>query len=239
LPYRLDFGDTVDENEVISMIATTPSHLELLDAIEHLPPGGVLSFEDMPWREYEKLLEALGDNSNVRISYDSGSLAIISPSDWHDYYKTLLGHLVGVLTEELDIECASFGSTTFRKEEEAKGTEPDDCFYITNVGRVIGKPGLDLDRDPPPDLAIEVDISHQSKIKFPIYAALGVPEIWRYRKGKIYFYRLSGQNYVEIQASDLFPFLTPPALESFLDQDYIQGFNEVKRKFRKWVQANK
>jgi Uma2 family endonuclease len=239
LPYRLDFGDTVDENEVISMIATTPSHLELLDAIEHLPSGGVLCFEDMPWREYEKLLEALGDNSNVRISYDSGSLAIISPSDWHDYYKTLLGHLVGVLTEELDIECASFGSTTFRKEEEAKGTEPDDCFYITNVGRVIGKPGLDLDRDPPPDLAIEVDISHQSKIKFPIYAALGVPEIWRYRKGKIYFYRLSGQNYVEIQASDLFPFLTPPALESFLDQDYIQGFNEVKRKFRKWVQANK
>jgi Uma2 family endonuclease len=221
------------------MIATTPSHLELLDAIEHLPPGGVLSFEDVTWREYEKLLEALGDNSNVRVSYDSGRLEIMSPSDWHDYYKSLLGRLVDVLAEELEIECASFGSTTFKKEEEAKGTEPDECFYITNVGRVIGKPGLDLDRDPPPDLAIEVDISHQSQSKFPIYAALGVPEIWRYRKGKIYFYRLSGQNYIEIQASDLFPFLTPEALAGFLDQDYIQGLNEVKRKFRKWVQANK
>jgi hypothetical protein len=145
LPYRLDFGDTTNENEVISMIATTPRHLELLDAIEHLPSGGVLSFEDMAWREYEKLWEALGDSSNVRVSYDSGRLEILSPSDWHDYYKTLLGHLYG----------------------------------------------------------------------------------------------LSGQNYVEVETSDLFPFLTPQALESFLDQDYIQGFNDVKRKFRKWVQAHK
>jgi Uma2 family endonuclease len=221
------------------MIATTPSHTEILDAIEHLPPGGVLSFEDVTWSEYEKLVEAMGNHGGVRVSYDSGRLEIMSPSDWHDYYKSLLGHLVGVLTEELDIEYASFGSATFKKEREAKGTEPDECFYFTNVQRVIGNPGLDLDRDPPPDLAIEVDMSHQSKIKFPIYGALGVPEIWRYRKRKIYFYRLSGKNYVEIQASDLFPFLTPQALESFLNQDYIQGFNEVKRKFRRWVQDNK
>jgi hypothetical protein len=93
LPYRPDFGDTANENEVTSMIATTPSHLELIDAIEHLPSGGVLSFEDLPWREYEKLVETLGDSSNVRVSYDSGRLEIMSPSDWHDYYKTLLGHL--------------------------------------------------------------------------------------------------------------------------------------------------
>lgn len=221
------------------MITTTPSYTEMLDAIEHLPPGGVLSFEDVEWREYEKLLEALGDDSNARVSYDSGRLEIMSPSDWHDYYKSLLGRLVDILAEELELECASFGSATFKKEEEAKGTEPDECFYITNVRRVIGNRGLDLDRDPPPDLAIEVDISHQSTIKFPIYAALGVPEIWRYRKGKIHFYRLSRQNYIEIQASVLFPILNPQALASFLDQDYIQGFNEVKRKFRKWVQENK
>ncbi|MCI0336828.1 MAG: Uma2 family endonuclease [Acidobacteria bacterium] len=221
------------------MIATTPSLINLLDAIEHLPSGGVLSFEDVTWREYEKLLEALGDGYHVRISYDSGRLEIMSPTDWHDYYKSLLGHLVGVLTEELNLGCVSFGSTTFRKEGKAKGTEPDDCFYITNVKSVIGNPGLDLDRDPPPDLAIEVDISHQSQSKFPIYAALGVPEIWRYRKGQMYFYRLSGQNYLEIQASDLFSFLTPQALAGFLDQDYIRDFNEVKREFRKWVQDNK
>lgn len=221
------------------MISTTPSHTQMLDAIEHLPPGGVLSFEDVSWSDYEKLVDAMGNHGGVRLSYDSGRLEIMSPSDWHDYYKSLLGRLVDILAEELELECAAFGSATFKKEEAAKGTEPGECFYITNVKRVIGKPGLDLDRDPPPDLAIEVDMSHQSTIKFPIYAALGVPEIWRYRKGKIYFYRLSGQDYLEIQASDLFPFLTPQALAGFLNQDYIQGFNDVKRRFRKWVQENK
>jgi Uma2 family endonuclease len=220
------------------MIAT-PSHLEILDAINHLPPGGVLSFEDVTWDEYEKILESFVDSGGVRISYDNGRLEIMSPSDWHDYYKSILGRLVDVLAEELNLKCVPFGSTTFRKEKKARGTEPDDCFYLTNAWRVIGNPGLDLDRDPPPDLAIEIDISHKSKSKFSIYATLGVPEIWRYRKGNIYFYRLSDQNYVEIPASDLFPFLTPQVLAGFLDSDYIQDSIDVRRKFRKWVQENK
>jgi Uma2 family endonuclease len=233
LPNDVVFRDT------INMIATTPSHLQMLCAIKHLPPGGVLSFEDVTWREYELLLEALGENCGTRVTYDSGRLEIMSPTDWHGYYQALFGHLVGVITEELNLECISFGSATFRREKKEKGTEPDDCFYITNVGRVICKPGLDLDRDPPPDLAIEIDVSHQSLSKFPVYAALGVPEIWRYRKGNVYFYRLTGDTYMEISESDLFTFLTPKILTGFVVQDYIRGFNEVKREFRNWVRNNK
>ena len=163
----------------------------------------------------------------------------MSPSDWHDYYKSLLGRLIDVITEELDLDCACFGSTTFRLEEKGKGTEPDDCFYITNASLVIGKPGLKAADWPPPDLAVEVDVWHQSHGKFPVYAALGVPELWRYRKGKMHFYRLVKDSYVEIPASDLFPFLTPGVLAGFLVEDYIQNLNVVKRAFRKWVRENK
>jgi Uma2 family endonuclease len=207
--------------------------------LEHLPPGGNLSFEDITWAEYEDLLLAVGEKSHSRISYDSGRLEIMSPSDWHDYYSRLLNHLVAVLTEEMGLDYISFGSTTFRLEKKSKGTEPDDCFYITHAAKIIGKDGLDIESDPPPDLAIEIDLWHQSLGKFPIYAAIGVPELWQYRKGKIHFYQLRDGAYVEIPASGLFPFLTSDILTSFLKEDYIQNFNVVKRAFRQWVRENK
>lgn len=208
-------------------------------AISNLPEGATLSFEDIDWNEYEGLLVVLGNNYNSRITYNSGRLEIMSPSDWHDYYKSLLGRLVDVITEELDLDCVAFGSTDLKLEKKRKGTEPDDCFYITNADKVIGKKGLDMHTCPPPDLAIEVDISHQSDTKFQVYAALGVPEIWRYRKGKMYFYELSGDAYVETATSGLFPFLATDVLSSFLQEDYIQNLNQVKRAFRQWLRENK
>ncbi len=208
-------------------------------AIRQLPDGATLSFEDISWNEYEELLEILGNDCSSRITFNNGGLEIMSPSDWHDYYKSLLGRLVDVITEELDLDCVAFGSTTLRLEKKRKGTEPDDCFYITNANKVIGQKGLDMQSCPPPDLAIEVDVSHQSDSKFQVYAALGVPEIWRYRKGQVYFYQLSGEVYVETTTSGLFNFLTTDVLSSFLKEDYIQNLNQVKRAFRQWVRDNK
>jgi Uma2 family endonuclease len=89
-------------------------------------PIGILSFEDLSWKEYDELLEAVGDGCHSRITLDGGRLEIMSPSDWHDYYKSFPGSLVEVLTQELDLDCACFGLTTFRLEEKDKGTEPDD-----------------------------------------------------------------------------------------------------------------
>ncbi|MBO0800583.1 MAG: Uma2 family endonuclease, partial [Blastocatellia bacterium] len=217
----------------------TADYLDYLEAIEQMPDGCMLTFEDVSWGDYESLLTELGDHSNVRLTYDGGRLEIMSPSRKHDFIKSLIAHLVGVLTEELDMKFVSIGSTTLRKEEEAKGTEPDDCFYINNVDLVIGQIISDQTPDPPPDLAIEVDISHRSDSKFSVYAALGVPEIWRYRKEKVHFYRLAGDRYVEISSSSIFPFLTPNVLAEILNQEYIQDFNSVKRTFRDWVRANK
>ncbi len=207
--------------------------------IEHMPAGSVLLLENISWQAYERLLDALGDNSHVRLSYDNGSLEIMSPSDKHEYLKSLLGHLLSVLTEELDLKYISIGSTTLRREQSQSGTEPDDCFYIPNADRVIGKGEIELSVDPPPDLAVEIDISNRSRTKFSIYGSIGVPEIWQYRNERVKFFRLAQSNYHEIPASDLFPFLTPDAIAEFLNQEYFQDFNAIKRKFRKWVRKHK
>lgn len=221
------------------MSIQTVDYLAYLEAIKQMPDGCLLAFEDVSWEDYEMLLSELGDHSDVRLTYDDGRLEIMSPTRKHDFIKSLLGHLVGVLTEELDLKFISIGSTTLRKEEKAKGTEPDDCFYITNVDQVIGQIISDQTPDPPPDLAIEIDISHRSESKFPVYAALGVPEIWRYNRDRVHFYRLAGDQYVEISSSVIFPFLTPNVLAEILNQEYLQDFNSVKRSFREWVRANK
>jgi Uma2 family endonuclease len=195
--------------------------------------------ENVSWNGYKHLLDKLGDANHVRLTYDNGRLEIMSPSDRHEYLKSLLGHLMGVLTEELDLKYISFGSSTLKREQTSQGAEPDDCFYITNADKVIGKVEINLSVDPPPDLAIEIDLSNRSKTKFPIYANIGVPEIWRYKDGRAQFYRLTEGSYQETTQSGLFPFITSDVLSKFLNQEYIQDFNTVKREFRKWIQKHK
>ena len=123
------------------------------------------------------------------------------------------------------------------KKKEARGTEPDTCVHIANAGRVVGKDELDLDKDPPPDLVIEIDVSNQSLSKFPIYAAFGVPEIWRYlaKKRSLLMYELRGGSYVEIEASRSFPILTPDVLVEFLERSASEGQTRTLTAFRKWL----
>lgn len=201
--------------------------------------GSALIFEDVTWDEYEELLYELSDNSHFRISYDKGRLEIMSPSERHEYRKSILGSLVEILTEELNMNLVRLGSTTWKRRKNAQGAEPDESFYITSCERIRNKQEIDLNTDPPPDLVIEVDISHSSRNKFAIYAGLGVPELWRYRKGAIHFYRLVEGKYVEVATSGLFPPLKPSDLDAFMNQDYIQEFNQTKRAFREWIRKNK
>src|SRR5262245_54252469 len=197
--------------------------------------GSALIFEDVTWDEYEELLEEFSDNSHYRISYDKGRLEIMSPSERHEYRKSILGSLVEILTEELNMNLVRLGSTTWKKRKISRGAEPDESFYITSCERIRNKHEIDLNTDPPPDLVIEVDVSHSSRNKFAIYAGLGVPELWRYRKGGIRFYRLVEGQYVEVATSGLFPFLEQSDLNTFVNQDYIEEFNQTKRAFREWV----
>jgi Uma2 family endonuclease len=129
----------------------------------------------------------------------------------------------------------SVGSTTLKAEMKAKGAEPDECFYIQNAALVIGKEDLNLEHDPPPDLVIEINRTSSSLDKFPIYAGLGVPEIWRLVGKTIHIHLLAGDRYEESPTSRVFPFLSAQTLSEFLAKGLAEGERQAARAFRAWV----
>ncbi|MGB0564629.1 MAG: Uma2 family endonuclease, partial [Spirulinaceae cyanobacterium] len=148
----------------------------------HVPPGQRIVLEKVSWQEFEDILVALGDHRTARIAYADGSLEIMTPSPEHESGKEIIGDLVKALLEELEIEFWTLGSTTLKKSQ-IKGLEPDQCFYIAHEAQIRGKKRIDLDIDPPPDLALEIEVT--SRTHPQIYAALNVPELWRFERGKL------------------------------------------------------
>jgi Uma2 family endonuclease len=166
-------------------------------------------------------------------------MEIKAPASAHERPKNVLHRLVTTLSDELDIDIESLGSTTLRAEMKAKGAEPDDCFYVQNAAQVIGKIDLDLKHDPPPDLVIEIDRTSASLDKFPIYAGLGVPEIWRVAKGQVRIFLLTGESYGEHATSGAFSFLSAQVASEFLAQGIAEGERKVAIAFRAWVREHK
>ena len=156
----------------------------------------------------------------------------------HEELTVILNKLISVIEDELRIPMQSYRSATLKKEKKRKGTEPDDCFYIQNASQVTGKK-IDLNLDPPPDLAIEVDLSSPSLLKFPIYAALGVPELWRYKNDEVHFYELTEGGYEEIENSRAFPFLSARTVTDFLLRGITNGQTKAKWAFADWIRARK
>lgn len=217
----------------------TTQTLNYLDAITRLPPGGTLILTDVPWEEYEQLLSDLGDCYAARITYDQGRLEIMSPSSKHERFAQLITLLAWTAAEESNVDIESLGSTTYKQEWLAKGVEPDACFYITNAASIIGKERIDLRIDPPPDIVVEIDISHESTRKLAIYAGMGVPEVWRYDGKRAHIYQLVGQDYLAVNASLVLPVFTTDVLARFLEQGKTEGQTAVRRSFREWLQAQK
>ena len=218
------------------MSTPTASYLE---AISHLPPGATLQLPYVSWEEYEQLLAELGPSYAVRISYDQGRLEIMSPLREHEFYKLLFQRMAHILAEELSLPLEAFGSTTYKVKPKAQGAEPDESFYVQNAHRVIGHLQLDLETDPPPDVVVEIDITSKSTSRFRIFAALGVPEIWRYDGATAEIYHLQGQSYVIAEFSLAFPLLSADALSKFAKQCKTQGQTATLAAFREWVWANK
>ncbi len=135
------------------------------------------------WGTYERLLAEREERRYPRFFYDRGVLEIVSPSKGHESISRIVALLVEELAVELDVDVESAGSTTFKREDLACGFEPDECFYFQNVEHVRGKHNIDLNVDPPPDLVVEVDVTSYSLDKLPIYASLGISEVWRYADG--------------------------------------------------------
>jgi hypothetical protein len=172
-------------------------------------PGQRLILENISWQEFEEILEDLGEHRHSHIAYYRGVLEFRMPSLGHEQAKVLISNLLVVLLEELNLEWESLGSTTFKSQVMQTGIEPDDCFYIQNYQAMIGKQRLDLTVYPVPDLAIEVDLTSATQIS--AYEALGVPEIWFYKKGKLEISVLENGQYIKALTSKVFPDL--PVIE--------------------------
>lgn len=195
--------------------------------------------EGVSWATYQALLNELGNHRASRLAYDRGVLEIIMPSDFHEVINRILEAIVRALAEELNLRLRGYGSTTLDREDLARGVEPDSCFYIQNVDRVLGKK-LDIQTDPPPDLAIEVDITSSSKRRFGTYLVLQIPEVWRYteRLGVVIYQRQDGQ-YVECEFSPTFPMISGSVLMQFLEQATSEDDTSVIRALRQWLRTQK
>lgn len=190
------------------------------------------------WELYEQLRE-IDENWHVRMAYDDGKLELMSPSPSHEVIKGLIGRMVETLTEELVIPLRSLGSTTWNRRNLGKGCEADECYYILNQHRVCDRLEVDLTVDPPPDLVVEAEVSRSAVSKLKIYAGLGVPEIWRWRKKGLAAYVLGADGkYVERQFSLNLPPLRVKDLEPFLDFQLAANETAWIRTFRSWVREH-
>ncbi len=217
-------------------IATATDYLA---AIAHIPPGTTLRADNVAWEDYEQLMYDLRDNNSVRVYYDHGRMEIMSPLRKHEAPVGIIARLMSVLSDELEIDIEPLGSTTLKSEMQEQGAEPDDSFYVQNAAAVIGRDDLDLAHDPPPDIVIESDLTSSSLDKFPIYAGLGVPEIWRISQRQVRIFVLLGNQYQNTANSSAFPFLSAEALTEFISQGVNKGTTVAARAFRNWVKTQR
>ncbi|OLT59858.1 Uma2 family endonuclease [Moorena bouillonii] len=204
-----------------------------------LPPGQRILLTDVSWSKFEEILEELGEKRANRVAYYQNQLEIRMPLPEHEFDKEIIGDMVKILLEELEFNRECYGSTTFKRKDMAAGIEPDNCFYIQNYRLMIGKRRLDLSSDPPPDIAIEVDVT--SKTQLSAYEALGVPELWQFSKGSLKINVLQagkGGSYVESSLSPTFPnFPIIEGVEQFVQMSLTQGSSAALRAFRKRCSA--
>jgi Uma2 family endonuclease len=190
---------------------------------------------NISWETFEALLKDTAEDRSSRFAYDDGTLEIMTPLFEHENPKWNFGNFIVALAEELQIEIKSAGSTTLKKKITKKGIEPDNCYYIQNEAAIRGKNTLNLETDPPPDLAIEIDITSSSVDKFAIYQTLGVSELWRYDGQDLKFYHSIDGQYVERESSIAFPIATVNEISRFIGQSKTMGEIALLKSFRTWV----
>ncbi|CAC5340866.1 MULTISPECIES: Uma2 family endonuclease [Planktothrix] len=190
---------------------------------------------NISWQQFENLLIDLGQTRAARIAYDNGTFEIMTPLPEHEYYKEAIGISIQDIAEELDINYESYGSTTWKREVRLAGIEPDNCFYFQNEAKIRGRLEFNLNQDPPPDLALEIDMTHKSLNRFPIYARLGIPEIWCYDSGELKIYQLQQETYGEVETSSVFPMLRVQEIPTIIEQYRLDGKLAVRRAIRNWA----
>jgi Uma2 family endonuclease len=202
-----------------------------------IQPGQQLLVEDVNWQQFESILAELGERRASRISYSNRRLEIMIPLPEHEKAKEIIGDMVKILLEARQIAFESLGSTTLKNENMSQAVEPDNCFYIQNQAAVIGKNRIDTHIDPPPDLAIEIDLT--SRAQLDNYQILGIPELWRYARRGLQINVLQAEQYIESDVSPTFPNI--PIIElvnQYAQQSQVAGRTQAIQAFRNWVREN-
>jgi len=176
------------------------------------PVGQCVIVQGVGWDTYTCLLADFADSSGTRIAYNQGTLEIMAPSFKHEQAADLLSDIVKAVAEAQALDVVPAGSTTFKREDVERGFEPDASFYVQHAADIRGLSTVDLAVDPPPDVIIEIDLTHPSLDKFPIYAALGVPEVWRHDGTQTHIYRRADEAYTEVPSSAVLPDVTTASL---------------------------
>jgi len=194
-----------------------------------------VTFHHLNWAAYQQILHALPESRAARLTYDRGILEITMPLEDHEFATRLIELFIRILVIELGLKIKTMGSTTLEREELGRSPEPDNAYYIQNQPLVAGRT-VDLTQDPPPDLVVEVDITHTDIDKLQLYAAMGVPEFWRYNGQVWHIYQLRGMQYQEVECSPTFPNVPKTKLYEFLalaQQDEV----EAEQQLRTWLRT--
>ena len=211
--------------------------MTLLESPPAVSPGPNLLLHGVSWDTYVKLrdeTDAVGQQ--LFITYDNGELEIMPPLPIHDRVKMVVHDLVMLMCAVRKIDVVAMGSTTHKREAIAKGIEADSCYFIAQAAAARDAK-FDAVRGQVPDLAVEIDITRRSVPREPIYSALGVAELWRYRAGKIAFLALRDGRYQLIDQSIAFPFLTAAELDVFIDNVDSMPYPQWQDEFRQWVRS--
>ena len=189
-----------------------------------LAPGTQLRFP-ATWEDYEQLLVQLGDRASIRIRFRDNQILLMAPLPEHGNQADL----VKALLQHQGRDWHSFDPITLRQAG-MPGVEPDACFYIQNYQAILGKRRLDLSQEPPPDLALEIDLTSITDIKD--YIPLAVPEVWIYEADTIHIYRFESDRYLEVQTSQIFPnFPVKEIIPQYVNRAWQVGSSVALREF--------
>jgi Uma2 family endonuclease len=188
--------------------------------------------QNISWETFERLLEEAGDKRNTRFHYLDGTLEIMSPLFVHEGSNRFIERLICAAAEVLEMNCRVAGSVTLRLKPKQAGAEPDSSYYIQSEPLVRHLTELDLKKDPPPDLVVEVDITSSSDRRFPIYARLGIPELWQFNGKTIQYYLLQDDKYIPVQISATFPTLQADMILKYLKERLDVGESQAIRSFK-------
>ena len=215
------------------MITETANYFAI---VEQMPEDAVVTLHNTTWEDYEELLGQVGEAGGLRISFNDGTLKVMTLSHGHEKYVRFIDRLVSTLSLRLGVNVLFFGSATMKRQK-AKGNEPDASFYVQTAATIGNRIDLDPAVDPPPDVVVEVDIHHDSRDNYSIYAAFGVAEIWRYDGHEMTIYHLQGAGYVTTETSRALPMLTSRVLTEYLSRLPEDGELKTILAFDEWLQS--